>query len=93
MKKDEESTSKRLEVLLKLWNAKKPISYVDLPQNSFNAVSNAVKSNLVKKFKESDERYPHQKVSFYQLTPEGEKYLNKVLQYASRCFEKIMNSN
>ncbi len=95
MKEDKEFTSEDLEVLLKLWNAKEPISYVDLQivPNSFKVTLNLLERGLVTKFEGSDERYPHQKVSFYELTNEGEKGLNKIFQYASKYFEKIMNSN
>ena len=93
MKEDKELTPEHLEFLLKLKVSEKPIAYVDLESHLLRVAPDLAESNLVNKFKESDERYPNQKVSFYQLTPKGEKYINNVLQYASRYFEKIMDSN
>ncbi len=69
-------TAKHLEVLVRLASSKEPINYQKfLPD--LNPILDLVEYNLVNKMGES-----------YELSSKGEDYFNKILQYASKHFEK-----
>jgi len=79
-------SSKELEVLVRLRNAGEPMEYTQFryttipKQNSTPFVLSLINLGFVERVNPvSDERE-----GLYQLTPEGNKYLDNVLEYASQ---------
>jgi hypothetical protein len=77
----EKLTPKHLEVLLNLAMNKEPMNYQKfLPD--LNPVLDLIDYHLINKIGKS-----------YELSVLGRESFNKILQYASKYFEKKMNSN